>query len=244
MHEEPIQPFAATVFPSAAFPPPPPSTAVPNDPLPTSAEFESMKRNFEAATIQSSPPDKKSRYPSSNGSTSYPTPAPTMSAGSSSQSGGSAFVDIYGGAQMYTSTSFQNAAAPPFIPAALAAQQMQASGAVYSNPSSPYLGVNSQFGTPSSTNGQLPQLNDGASSYSPYDTMPSSPNPYANNNGAFADAFMGMMASPQMQSSPLLGGGMDGFIGGFMGMGQRVGGTTHDSVRPALLFLFAWGPID
>ncbi|KAK4705438.1 hypothetical protein P7C70_g768, partial [Phenoliferia sp. Uapishka_3] len=151
------------------------------------------------------------------------------------------------------------AGAPPFIPQAQQQQALGASAATnghsqspsqqasshggYSGANSPYLGVGSPnpnsvaFGSPSSqSNGALPSLpgQSYASSFTGgYDTMPSSPNPYAANPYAFGglgfgnQPFLGMMpglmgmgmGSPQMGNSMQMQQQMQQNMGMGMGMG-------------------------
>lgn len=124
--------------------------------------------------------------------------------------------------------NYNGASAMPFIPQSQQHQHPNSNNSnpqgPYSGPTSPYLGVATlnqiPFGSPSSQNGILPisgQPSYNGSAYSgQMETMPPSPNPYAQNPygnyGPIDYASQGMMGMIPGVGSPTLGGQMQGGV--------------------------------
>ena len=247
MHEEP----AYATFPPAGFAPPELPLLPGQVPQHSNADFESMKRSFEATAI-SAANEQKQRFANAPGQQQQQQ-LQQFPQGPQAMMGG-AYTEVYGGAQGGSYGGGYGAGAPPFVPQAqlqaqAAAQQQaqqqqgtpQSNQSGFSNPGSPYLGVGTPnpvpFGSPSSQNGNLPQPGSfNGSTYSgQFDTMPSSPNPNPYSPNPYAgfgglgfnnQAFMGMMPGMLGMGSPQLGGSMQmqqgmGFGMPFPMMGQQ-----------------------
>lgn len=200
----------------------------------TTADFDAMKRSFEAATINGKPDRFANGGPPSfpmgqgqaQGLQNQPPPPPAMMGSyADGYSGGNGAVNYQQGGP-YGAYGAGGPGTAPFVPQAhqqplMQGHQSQNSQSrippqAFSNPTSPYLSPNPNalpFGSPSSQNGNLPLSGQPSYNGSAYDTLPSSPNPYANPYAGYGalgfgnQGFGGMGMGLGMLGSPTLGGG-------------------------------------